>query len=55
MRIQKKKIAVPRTSILDLPYVIFVNSTYHLLTYYVISLLIMFVFLLPLELRSMWA
>ena len=43
------KIAIPPTSILDLPYLIFVTSTYYLLTYYVISLLIISVFLIPLE------
>lgn len=43
------KIASPSTSILDLPHFIFVESTYHLLIYYVISLFIVLVFLFPVE------
>ena len=45
----QRKIAIPPTSILDLPYLIFVNSTYYCLTYYGISLLIIPIFLIPLE------
>lgn len=45
----QRKTEIPPTSILDLPCLIFVNSTYYRLTYYGISLLIIPIFLIPLE------